>query len=192
MIFGFNTDVPGKDAVYHVQTEDRGAKNPVIDSIIYVGGKIVDRRRTRYVPAEVSPAQISDLVRQQHKELVDAIRGGTFVPSAAHLSAPEGTSVGYALHLENAADLVREDQLSFEISVRERPRDSPAREVFLDVRWLLGSNVSESRSLVLQENGTAIVSLPLPAEPTEAALLLCARGPHGREIAKFRVRRISS
>ena len=54
MIFGFNTDVTGKDAVYHVQTEDRGAKHPVIDSIIYVSGRIVDRRQTPYVPGEVT------------------------------------------------------------------------------------------------------------------------------------------
>src|SRR5581483_577150 len=58
MIFGFNTDVPGKDAVYHVQTEDRGAKNPVIESMIYVGGKILGRRRTPYVPSELSREKI--------------------------------------------------------------------------------------------------------------------------------------
>src|SRR3990167_6424881 len=69
MIFGFNTDVTGKDAVYHVQTEDRGVRNPVVDSIIYVGGKIVDRRRTPYVPAEATQAQIEEMVRQQHKQL---------------------------------------------------------------------------------------------------------------------------
>ena len=81
MIFGFNTDVTGKDAVYHVQTEDRGARNPVVDSIVYVGGKIVDRRRTRYVPEEVTPEQVEKMVRKQHKGLVEAIRTGQFVPS---------------------------------------------------------------------------------------------------------------
>src|SRR3990167_4595487 len=115
MIFGFNTDVTGKDAVYHVQTEDRGVRNPVVDSIIYVGGKIVDRRRTPYVPAEATQAQIEEMVRQQHKQLLEEIRGGAFVPSGAH-AAPQGPpSTGYAVQLRNQTDLVREGQLCFEL-----------------------------------------------------------------------------
>ena len=77
MIFGFNTDVSGKDAVYHVQTEDRGVKNPVIDSIVYVGGEIVDRVRTPYVPQETDQAEIEAMVRNQHRQLVESIRSGS-------------------------------------------------------------------------------------------------------------------
>jgi len=54
MIFGFNTDVTGRDGVYHVQTEDRGTKNPVVESVVYVGGKIIAKRRTSYSPAEAT------------------------------------------------------------------------------------------------------------------------------------------
>ena len=88
MIFGFNTDVPGKDGVYHVQTEDRGARNPVVESIVYVGGKIMGRRRTPYVVAEVTQARIEKMVRRQHKELVEAIRAGTWAPAGDAHPAP--------------------------------------------------------------------------------------------------------
>src|SRR3990170_7994243 len=97
MIFGFNTDVTGKDAVYHVQTEDRGAKHPVIDSIIYVSGRIVDRRQTSYDPSQVIPAQIEEMVRKQHKELVEAIRSGTFVPTGNPNSAEAAGHRGYTI-----------------------------------------------------------------------------------------------
>src|SRR5262245_29991046 len=130
MIFGFNTDVAGKDGSYHVQTEDRGAKHPVIDSIIYMGGgKIVDRRRTEYDPAQVTPKQIEEMVRKQHKELVDAIRSGAYVrpPSADEKpAAPLATNgpgympvPGYMIDLLNADDLSLDGQLCFDISVRE-------------------------------------------------------------------------
>ena len=55
MIFGFDTNVPGKSAVYHVQTEDRGVENPVIESIIYIGDRIVDQVRTPYIPQVIGP-----------------------------------------------------------------------------------------------------------------------------------------
>ncbi|MGH9785412.1 MAG: hypothetical protein ACRD88_14635, partial [Terriglobia bacterium] len=119
MIFGFNTEAVGKDAVYHVQTEDRGARNPVVDSIIYVGGKIVDRRRTPYVPSEVTQAQIEEMVRKQHKELVETIRSGVYMrPEAAAKAAPPPRA-GYSMQLSNGDDLCRDGQLCFDVTVRE-------------------------------------------------------------------------
>ena len=185
MIFGFNTDVPGKDAVYHVQTEDRGEKNPVIDSTIYVGGKIVDRRRTSYVPSEVTPEQIKEIVRKQHKDLVDAIRAGTFSPSGTHLS--DSTPSGYDIQLLNPAALAQGDQLQFEVSFRKKGQEATAREASVDTRWVLGSVVAESRTLRAEPNGKVVVSFPIPVSHTEAALLICIKGLSGRTFAKFRV-----
>jgi hypothetical protein len=81
MIFGYNTDVKAGDTVYHVQTEDRGEKNPVIDSLIYVKGQILDRRLTPYVPGEKTAEQLQEMVKQQHRGLVEAIRGGAYKPA---------------------------------------------------------------------------------------------------------------
>ena len=78
MIFGYNTDVRAGDIVYHVQTEDRGEKNPVIDTVVYVKGRIVERRCTPYVPDERTPEQLQDLAKQQHRALVEAIRSGSY------------------------------------------------------------------------------------------------------------------
>ncbi len=48
MITGFNTDVNYKGVVFHVQTEDKGLENPVIESLIYKGGEILGSRRLPY------------------------------------------------------------------------------------------------------------------------------------------------
>ena len=184
MIFGFNTDVTGKSAVYHVQTEDRGAKHPVIDSIIYVSGRIVDRRRTPYVPEEVTTAQVEEMVRKQHKELVEAIRSGQFVPSGD--SAESVSSAGYAIQLLNLTDLYHNGELHFEMRVQDK-RHGSGGNVRVDVRWIWDGTVSEKRTLKPADDGTIAVSFPVPANSTDAILLACVEGPAGREVAKFRV-----
>ena len=44
VITGFNTDVKYRGVVYHVQTEDKGEANPLIETLIYKGGEILGSR----------------------------------------------------------------------------------------------------------------------------------------------------
>ena len=187
MIFGFNTDVPARDGVYHVQTEDRGAKNPVIESIIYVGGKIVGRRRTPYDSAE-GKERIEDMVRRQHKDLVEAIRAGTWTPTdgAATVAATSSTK-GYAIELLNPNEVRHGEYLRFRLAVREKS-GSPASAVAVEVRWLLDGTEAERQSLLAKADGEAEVWFPAPAERMYATLLVCARGALGSEFVKFHVR----
>ena len=188
MIFGFNTDVPGKDAVYHVQTEDRGAKNPVIESIIYVGGKILGRRRTSYALAEATPERIEELVRRQHKDLVEAIRAGTWGPDGGTSKAATSTPLGYTIELLNPNEVRHGEYLRFQFAVRDKEHNAPASEVSLDVRWLLDGTVAEKQSLMSRADGGAEIWFPAPSDRKYATLLVCAQGPGGKELAKFQVR----
>src|ERR1019366_7225907 len=55
VITGFNTDVKHDTKVFHVQTEDRGLANPVVESLVYVGGEILLSKKSPYsdpVPAD--------------------------------------------------------------------------------------------------------------------------------------------
>jgi hypothetical protein len=189
MIFGFNTDVPARDSVYHVQTEDRGAKNPVIESIIYVGGKIVGRRRTPYAEAE-DKERIEDMVRRQHKDLVEAIRAGTWTPAdgaPSAAAAPASAAQGYVIELLNPNEVRHGEYLRFCLAVKDRTQ-SPASAVALEVRWLLDGAEAERQSLLSKADGAAEVWFPAPADRMYATLLVCAQGAAGREFAKFHVR----
>jgi hypothetical protein len=187
MIFGFNTDVPANGKTYHVQTEDRGAKNPVIDSIIYLGGKIVDRVRTPYDFANSTQEQIEALVRSQHRELVDSIRWGTFTPHAAASESEVPPPSGYGIRLLNPGDIERDGQLCFEIEVWNRKDRGPGSGVALDVRWFAGSGEAQQSQLETEQDGRALASFPPPAQDAEAALLISAKGSEGREVVKYRV-----
>lgn len=83
MITGFNTDVKHRGTVYHVQTEDRGAGNPLIETLVYKGGEILASRRLPYTDLVQGPddeATITRLMEEQHKGMLQEIKRGRFDP----------------------------------------------------------------------------------------------------------------
>ena len=79
MLTGYNTDIDFEGVTYHVQTEDRGVANPLIESLVYVKGEILATRRTEYanlLEAGANPPAIQILMERQHRTMVDAIRAG--------------------------------------------------------------------------------------------------------------------
>jgi hypothetical protein len=83
MITGFNQDVTFKNKVYHVQTEDRGKGNPVIESLIYVGGEILASKRISYeqiIKDGYEEAKVAALLEQQHRRIVVDIKLGKYSP----------------------------------------------------------------------------------------------------------------
>jgi hypothetical protein len=83
MITGFNTDVKYRGVVYHVQTEDKGTANPLIETLIYKGGEILGSRRLPYAnlaKRDDEPA-ITKLMEDQHKAMILEVKRGRFDPS---------------------------------------------------------------------------------------------------------------
>jgi len=85
LITGFNTDVKHKGVVFHVQTEDKGLDNPLIESLVYKGGEILGSRRLPY--SEImrdgyNEKTVVKLMEEQHKAMIDEIRRGKFDESA--------------------------------------------------------------------------------------------------------------
>jgi hypothetical protein len=80
VITGFNTDVKYRGVVYHVQTEDKGDANPLIETLIYKGGEILASRRLPYadlIQSRDEPA-ITKLMEDQHKGMILEIKRGKF------------------------------------------------------------------------------------------------------------------
>jgi len=93
LLTGFNTDIEYAGTTYHVQTEDRGGKNPLIESLIYVGGEILASRRTEYrnlLEAGADESAIRLLMERQHRAIVEAIRSGRLDLLTKPSTAEEG------------------------------------------------------------------------------------------------------
>ena len=176
MIFGYNTDVKTENNVYHVQTEDRGKKHPSIDSVIYCKGRILERRRTEYKPDEVTPEQLKEMVTAQHKELVDSIRSGDFVPGgqAGVVSPP-------TVELLNADSVVDNGRLLFHLRV---PPETLV-QAYLEV-----NGREEEAVTTADAKGDVAVSFPMPDGPN-ATVLFRAITEGAEQTLKFVVKQQS-
>jgi hypothetical protein len=79
VITGFNTDIKFGGVTYHVQTEDKGVKTPLILSLVYVGGTIIASKRTPYadlVETGYDEGALTERLQRQHKLICAAIRAG--------------------------------------------------------------------------------------------------------------------
>jgi len=83
MITGYNTDVRHGNRIFHVQTEDKGLGNPKIETLIYMGGEILDNYRSSYEEllgggAPVPEAVIQERMDEQHKAVIRDIKNGKY------------------------------------------------------------------------------------------------------------------
>src|SRR5260370_40872842 len=80
MIFGFNTDIKYEDVVYHVQSEARHA-DLLLQTQVFVRGRCIGKHATSYadwvVKPDFSDEQMHELLKIQHKNLIDTIRSGS-------------------------------------------------------------------------------------------------------------------
>jgi hypothetical protein len=81
MVTGFNTDVQHGGKVYHVQTEDKGLQNPIIETLIYMGGEILAARRSSYadlLKQGLDEKEIAERIETQHNRMILDVREGKY------------------------------------------------------------------------------------------------------------------
>jgi hypothetical protein len=79
MSLGFNSNVRVGDVVYHVQTEQRGADCAVMDTVVYISGRVVHRVKTTLRDEDArddSALSVGDRVERQHKEVIAQLESG--------------------------------------------------------------------------------------------------------------------
>lgn len=79
MITGYNTDVEHDGVVYHVQTEDKGLRTPVILSLVYTGGAILASKRSPYddlIASGFDEKVLVERLERQHKLICAAVHAG--------------------------------------------------------------------------------------------------------------------
>ncbi|HVF92228.1 MAG TPA: hypothetical protein VNH22_19335 [Blastocatellia bacterium] len=119
MITGFNTDVPYDGRVYHVQTEDRGQDNPVLESLVYIGGTIIAKKSTPYgdqLSEGASEVMIASLLKRQHQVIIAAIKAGRIDDLIKYSSR------------EQASERSQDVRLPAERAAEKGPAEPPAPE----------------------------------------------------------------
>ena len=91
MVVGYNHNVMYKGEIFHVQTEDSGLNNPHIVTHIYRGGSIVSSKKISYadiIKIENLEMVVTELMQDQHKEMLRRLKSGEFDERAFSSSAP--------------------------------------------------------------------------------------------------------
>ena len=79
MITGFNTDIEFQGTIYHVQTEDKGVKTPLILSLVYDRGTILASKRSAYndlLIGNFDEKILAERLQKQHNLICAAVRTG--------------------------------------------------------------------------------------------------------------------
>jgi hypothetical protein len=81
-LLGYNNNFRHKNRLFHVQTEDSGAKRPhIITHLFADGGRIVKSVKTTYGEYVGNPRMteiVKEMMKQQHKAIIIALRDGQF------------------------------------------------------------------------------------------------------------------
>jgi len=122
MLFGHNSNVKAGDTTYHVQTEDRGAANALIDTTVYFRGRVLHRRTNNYfdlLPLDPDHEHALKVrLDEQHRTVVEEIRTG-----ALHLALPQddkSASQVLLLELINAKTWLSGKRALLQVTVRNQ------------------------------------------------------------------------
>lgn len=133
MAFGHNSNVTVAGDTYHVQTEERGAAQALIDTTVYLRGRVLHRRTNSFsdlLPLNSDREQALRLrVDTQHRSVVDEIRSGKLqlgVGNDAKVSAPQAaagasgiSAAGLHLELLNAKTWLSGKHASLQVAVND-------------------------------------------------------------------------
>jgi hypothetical protein len=123
MIFGHNTNVNVDGTVYHVQTEEHGAANALIDTTVYCRGRVLHRRTNNYfdlLPLNADrEGALKERLDKQHRGVLEEIRAGVLLLKPPPAPAAPGPSA-LALELVNATSWLAGKRATLQIAVRHK------------------------------------------------------------------------
>ena len=157
MITGFNTDVEYDGRVFHVQTEDRGRDNPVVESLVYSGGEIVTQRKTSYADllhgGSFTEAELMKRMDAQHRGLLQEIAAGKLDPDGPK-------PFGYNIITNRSFDAVVREFLSNEAGLESLHLALDGQPTLVEgSRQVLRLRVTADGSAVPLAGATVVVKL---------------------------------
>ncbi|NWJ40947.1 MAG: hypothetical protein HXX12_08240 [Geothrix sp.] len=211
MITGYNTDVRHGNRVFHVQTEDKGLSNPKIETLIYVGGEILDSYRSSYEDLIVAPPITESVIQsrmdEQHRAVIRDIKNGKYdltppdlLEQQAFNDRPLDQAILEFLQQEGDVDtleLVLDQPLKpafgslFKVQVRARLCQSQSPVSGAEVAVKLVSSLKKATGLLSGKTGVdgffvGEVQLP-PSQPGQCAVVVSCTSDQGFDEVKATV-----
>lgn len=199
MNFGFNSNVRVGDAVYHVQTEDRGPSHPFLDTVVYMAGRVVYKRSTNYqkfadgIEEKALAQKLHEHLAQQHRDVIAKLEAGNLPMRGNEKSQPaaENAEVRHSLdlRLKNPQSWFMSGNVTLEIELCET--DSQRRVKGAEVQAYLeheGQRIP-CAEMATDAEGCATLKFSMPPNVADgSSLVVCATdGSRSREL-RFRLK----
>lgn len=190
-IFGFNTDVKLGETIFHVQTEDRGPSNPMLDTTVYLKGRVLAKRSTSYGEFLASPdfsePELHAKLEQQHKEMIEEVRAGTLAEMAQLEERLTPTPI--SVQLLNPATFLKQTTAGLIVTVTRREGGTPVAAAMVRVFLHTGAPNPYEFEVQTDEEGKAEVQFHMPRlGPAGAELVIQAASSEGEDEIKYIVR----
>ena len=211
MITGYNTDVRHGNRIFHVQTEDKGLSNPKIETLIYVGGEILDSYRSAYDDLLAAPplgeTAIQSRMDEQHRAIIRDIKNGKYdqtppdlIEQQAFNDRPLDQAILEFLQQEGdveTLELVLDQPLKpafgslFRVQIRARLCQSQSPVSGAEVAVKLVSSLKKATGLLSGRTGAdgsyvGEVQLP-PSQPGQCAVVVTCTSDQGFDEVKATV-----
>lgn len=95
MVPGFNHNVMHKGQMFHIQTEDSGPRKPYIFTHLFIGGNIIDSRKTSYDDIVGMPEMeevVREMMEEQHKNMLRDLKAGNYNHAVKTADDAEGSA----------------------------------------------------------------------------------------------------
>jgi hypothetical protein len=201
MLFGHNTNVKAGETTYHVQTEDRGTANALIDTTVYFSGRVLHRRTNNYfdlLPLNPDREQALKLrLDEQHRAVVEELRSGALhlalpreekpVAPAPPASAASSVSTVLKLELLNAKTWLTGKRALLQVAVRDHA--SQLLDGAIVTARVEGAAVPTELSTVTGALGRAQLDFEMPSlSSPEAAVVIEAFKGNAKGHLRFQLR----
>jgi hypothetical protein len=190
MKYGFNSKVQIGSETYDVQTEDRGATHPFIDTLVLIQGRVVYRHSTSYedlaATGALDQAILRARVEKQHREILEALRAGAISPDKTAPPKKEGLAV----KLLNAGSWLESGHVSLDIEVSSQRGGEPVTGARVEAFIEGGAGAPESHFAQTNAEGRTSLQFPFPtlSEPSVASLVIRAQVGEGREELRYQLK----
>jgi hypothetical protein len=193
MLFGHNTNVAVGEITYHVQTEDRGVSNALIDTTVYFHGRVLHRRTNNYfdllpLNAKSEPA-LKQRLDEQHRSVVEELRRG-----ALHLPLPLETKSAptvqklLTLVLINSKTWLTGKRATLDVSVQNRESGEAVNHAHIVAR-VEGAADSKEFKTETGIDGRALLEFDMPrVSGADPALVIEAMDGGAKGHLRFQLR----
>ncbi len=195
MIFGFNTDIRHEDTVYHVQSEAREAEQS-LQTQVFVKGRCIGKRAVPYgssaqgkIGASSNDQEREKLLRELHREVLDAIRDGKLDSILDKRETPETLAAVKELDLQwiNAGSVHSSGALTMQIRVTDGGATVPGAR--LTLRFARPDAAPYYAQVLTDAKGTAEMNMQVDEQSLADSSVVVQASFEGRTATrKFRLR----